>query len=690
MNKTVHYLIILLACTLLLTSSCDTNGPRLRLGCFPTSTPGTRFLSADKLGNHSYGFSPLEKNGITYTCRGGHIDITHLRIGADNTRYMADTLYKGIMKGKTDFSFVLSGDASRHKVKLSYPENWNNQKNKTIAREVSIQLGQYIAFNATTWHEILTWFGYHTMIIFPEFQSAFSWEDTYSNLLGTRIAAKALQDTEHKFNKAMTLALNEEMENLGACSARDAHKAAQQVRGRWFKGNIAVAIKKRNLDIGLDDGFVTPMIVPDFCLDAKPKPYPAPSPDVSGYGFSMEYRIHPREFERGKIFKIVYPDKKGNTIHPKTHFAPIVAYIKNIAVQKYGSQVATAYDPDAITQQPLTIAAAPADKKTEIIQLATTPNLKDSQPEIETINLAPAQTIEQPKIQHLNIATATTIEQLHEPEPIEIAAVPTIEPKEAAAVEIARIPTIQEPQPVDPLETITIESPITEHIEIATAAPAEQPQPIPIEVAQLPAIEEPQLVRIIEVPTIEKIRDLQLIEVAAAPAVSKPQPDTLEITRATTIKQPKPIEITTARTIEIIQEPSPIEIAKAPIVKQPQPIEAIETPTIEQPAYRPVIIAKAPAPQETELIETAQIPTLKDPGPFAPVEAPNLQKPQPVKIAAAIEEIEKPSTIEIAIANINKRLRAKPVEVIQAPTLEKSDPVEIAIAAITKRLRAKN
>lgn len=351
-NRAFRYLIIGSACIAALTiSGCGIDRPRPRLGCYPTSTPGSVFVSSSKLGRHSYGYSPFEKNGITYAYKAGHIDIAHLRIGADHTKYIAQKLYKALLKDQDEFSFSLTADRSKHIVQISYPKNWKQSKQELIAGEVALQLAQYLTFSATTWHEILTWFGYRTMFIFPEFSSAFSWEDIYSNLLGTRIACKALRDTEHKYNQAVTLALRQELNDLGGQSARVARRAAQKVRGEWFKGNLIVSMKKRNLDIGLDDNRITPMIIPGICQGARPKSYPVPDSDVSRYGFSIKYHILPREFEKGKILRIVYPNGKGKMIKPDIHFAPIMAHIREKAIKKYGIEVATAYDPDRIVEQ---------------------------------------------------------------------------------------------------------------------------------------------------------------------------------------------------------------------------------------------------------------------------------------------------------------------------------------------------
>ena len=378
MRKRSGFLLIWLICAAILAvSGCGIGKPRPRLGCYPTSTPGSRFVSADRLGKHSYGYSPFEKNGITYTCKGGHIDIAHLRISADNTRYITTELYKGMLEGKRDFSFDLTADKSLHIVKLSYPKNWEQSADKeAIAKKVSLELGQYLTFSETTWHEMLTWYGYQTMAIFPEQASAFSWEDMYSNLLGIRLAAQALQDNEHGYNKALTLALDKEMKILGGKSAHFAREAAESVRSQWFEGNVFVSMEKRNLDIGLDDNYVTPMIVPQVCHGAKPMPYPVPDLDISGYGFSMDYQIRPREFEKGRILKIVYPNGDGKTIKPNIHFAKIMDDIRKTTLEKYGDESIVAYDPDKIKENNhIQIAKDAGVKKSELVKTAVIPNI---------------------------------------------------------------------------------------------------------------------------------------------------------------------------------------------------------------------------------------------------------------------------------------------------------------------------
>jgi len=253
------------------------------------------------------------------------------------------------MKSGAGFSFKLKADHSMCFAQITYPENWqglSQQDKERIAREISLKLGQYLAFTATTWHEILTWFGYKCLGIFPEFPSAFSWEDSFSNLLGTHIAAGALRDSEHKFEEAMTLAIDQELERLGVRSRSAAINAAENARGKWFVGYplYLVNMKKRNFDIGLDDGYVTPTIIPRIagCERIQAQSYPVPNLDfLTEYRFCVKLEIEPREWEKGKILSIVYPDAKTRKerLEPVTAFARIMNYIKEDAVTRYGYDV---------------------------------------------------------------------------------------------------------------------------------------------------------------------------------------------------------------------------------------------------------------------------------------------------------------------------------------------------------------
>ncbi|MGH2272828.1 DUF4056 domain-containing protein [Anaerohalosphaeraceae bacterium U12dextr] len=319
---------------LLAVPGCSINDePRPRLGSYATSTPGTNFLDLSTLGDHKYYDGLFEKNGIVYTCRGGHIDIAHLRIAADYTRYLYNRTKQCLLKTDRQFSFKLNVEPSRYYIRLTYPKNWKDlpaSQKEQIAQDVALELGQYLTFTMVTWHEVLTFFGYKSMAFLPEFASAFSWEDNYSNLLGIRLAAEAIRTRPQDYDMAMTALIKAQMEYLGIVSAAEAHAAAEAMRGVWFEGNILVTMKVRNMDIGLDDGQITPLLVPSMCDQPQPQSYPVPTlTSFHKHGFTMDLYIRPQEFERDQILKVVCPDGGCNRICMPDDLPIFLAYIKD-------------------------------------------------------------------------------------------------------------------------------------------------------------------------------------------------------------------------------------------------------------------------------------------------------------------------------------------------------------------------
>ena len=320
--------------------------PRIRFGAYPTSTLGTFFIGPN-LGKHGYHVPLGEKNGIAYTCRAGHVDIIHVRIAADWTAYLAAETYKTLMSGKPGFSYKLAVDRSRNYVTLSYPPDWDRlsrTEQSAAAGEAAMALGPYLAFTMTTWHEILTWFGFRCIGLATEFPSAFSWEDSFSNLLGTVVAVRALQDTRHPYNEAIEIAMDEEMEKLGILPAKVAKDASQRVKGDWFTGSALffVDIKKRNFDVGLDDGYITPTLLPGVteCPNAEPASYPVPTLDVlTRHGFTVKLQTRSREWERDKIFVVLFGNPRDRLVEPMIHIPRLIEYARQNAIDQYGYMV---------------------------------------------------------------------------------------------------------------------------------------------------------------------------------------------------------------------------------------------------------------------------------------------------------------------------------------------------------------
>ena len=337
--KPLALVAVVAGIALTMTGCMSINGsPRTRAGAYPASTIGTPFTDVNGLGKHSYGYSFLDNGGIAYTCRGGHIDIDHLKIAADHTKYLSEKTYSHLVRGDKEFTFGLNVDPSRYFVDLGYPAGWQNlpkEEKEKISREVAIYLGQYLTFTMISWHEILTWYGFKTIGVLPEFPSAFSWEDSYSNLLGTKLGAQALRDTSRGYDEAMTILIKHELEYLGVQSARASRDASEKMRGKWFSGITLPDITERNMDIGLDDGYITPTLVPGICPDAEPQSYPVPTLDnCYKYGFSIKLEVEPRTWEQHRIFKVAYPHKNGTRIKLPEHLPAILDDMKKEAEKK--------------------------------------------------------------------------------------------------------------------------------------------------------------------------------------------------------------------------------------------------------------------------------------------------------------------------------------------------------------------
>lgn len=329
-NKLISLSLLIMFITFPLVGCGLTGSPRPRAGYLPTATVGIHFPNPDNLGSHSYGFGFGEAGGIVYTCKAGHVDLDHIRGNADQMRYLIKKIRKVLSKKQKKFSFSISGEMSSHKITLTYPYDLDNRAGKEqVIEEVAVGTAAYLVFNATVWHEMQTWFGVHFAGFEPEFNSAFSWEDTYSNLLGIYIGIEAME--ADNFDKAMTVGIDKKLAELEVRPRSVAIAASDKVRGDWYTGNFIPNTKMRNFDIGLD-GSVTPTLVPGIeGCNSQALPLAVPNLEVlKKYGFSMYYEIKPNVFEQGRMFKAAQSKK----IVPEIHYPIMIEYIKKQASQK--------------------------------------------------------------------------------------------------------------------------------------------------------------------------------------------------------------------------------------------------------------------------------------------------------------------------------------------------------------------
>ena len=343
-----NYVLMALSAVLLFSGCQAGSRPRLRRSDFFGNPWGMRFADPNNLGPHCLDNCHDEGLGLVYTCRAGFIDMGHLREAADRTYCITEIAYENLMQSKTNFSYRVI-EPSQYHITLGYPDHWqglSTQKKEDAAREISIQLGQYLAHTSLIWHEIITWYGFSSSGPFPEKISAFSPEDPYSDVTGTRLAAEILSDPqcfydETAYEQAMVKQIDKTLKELDAQPPETAMQALKAIKGKWYTGGyyFFVDMKKRNFDVGLDDGIVTPWLAPGICPDAVPQDCPAPTLDFAAdYGFKIEVRIDPIIFQRGAIYKVLGIER-SDRITPYIHFSVIIESIRKEAKQLVGDRV---------------------------------------------------------------------------------------------------------------------------------------------------------------------------------------------------------------------------------------------------------------------------------------------------------------------------------------------------------------
>ncbi|MHC4288309.1 MAG: DUF4056 domain-containing protein [Planctomycetota bacterium] len=334
MTFKTNHLISVLACLAFLGTGCG--GPRARWGF----TPLEKYGDPNQLGTHSYNFSGSEGYGVLYTLRGGSIDPDHVRGIADLTRWTYIRAKATIEKGNNSFAVRPAFEMTTNKVKIEYPDSWDNftpAEKRRIAHEAALIIAPVVSYNCSIWHEMITWKGTHFMLIEPEHNSAFSWDDLYSNLIGTELAIRAIKGgniTVSDYNRAMTELIDEELRRLQVVSRTQAIEMIESVHGTWHNGIFE--LMKRNMDIGYDDGVVTPSLIPGY-TDEEPISRTIPTLDgLDELGITVKYTISSVYYENFELKKIA---GTKTAVEPIKHYPTIMKNIEQEAVDKYGYQI---------------------------------------------------------------------------------------------------------------------------------------------------------------------------------------------------------------------------------------------------------------------------------------------------------------------------------------------------------------
>jgi hypothetical protein len=235
-------------------------------------------LDISELGTHQYNKGTIsleprggerllsdEASGILYTCRGGFIDLAHVRDNADRTLYLVSQIGRLAAAGGT---IPITGEGAERRIVLK-PLDARLVRAYGL-REVAMSLAEWLSFQASIWHEITTWYGWSSTA-FSERPSAFSLEDLYSNLVGIKITGAIVRrhaaPSEVAYNQAATRVLNDALGKLGPLPRDASRRAFEYVDGIWWDSTKRVPdvqlVRHRNFNIG-------PTLYPWKLKDAQP------------------------------------------------------------------------------------------------------------------------------------------------------------------------------------------------------------------------------------------------------------------------------------------------------------------------------------------------------------------------------------------------------------------------------------
>ena len=251
------------------------DSPRLRLGAMPFDAWYSPWeaLDADALGQHRHeggGVIALPwgsprsaevSRGILYTEAGGFLDIAHLRNAIDLTRFVHAQVAPKIAIGRPTTLRLLAAEPDLYHLRLDPPPGATPAERA----EAAVQIAGRVAYLMTTWHEVLTWYGYRGMGVITEQPSAFSYDDAASHRVGVELAMEVLREVAPDprgprkpgaeeidtavFDAAVTAALPRVLHGLGAVPPEEATERMRSLEGSWWADGRPLL---RVIDLGLD------------------------------------------------------------------------------------------------------------------------------------------------------------------------------------------------------------------------------------------------------------------------------------------------------------------------------------------------------------------------------------------------------------------------------------------------------
>jgi hypothetical protein len=231
--------------------------------------------------------------GLVYSCKGGFIDIGHLRDNADWTAkiiyHLPNWLGSGsVIEGRNEGGF-------KHR-NVFFPK-LEDHLVSSLSKEDRKKIAIAISYGFATLHEIATGFKVavsapQTLIMY-ERASSFSVEDQYSNLLGAYLGAEAALG-KLPFNEGMTLLLNQKLKELNGLDSIKTSLVHQSLEGKWWRKDPLVrfqSVLKRNFGAG---DKVIPTLVGEnqFCSLDSPDILSVPDKLSNGLSVNDYFRIN--------------------------------------------------------------------------------------------------------------------------------------------------------------------------------------------------------------------------------------------------------------------------------------------------------------------------------------------------------------------------------------------------------------
>jgi hypothetical protein len=286
-----------------------------------------------------------ENNGLVYTCRGGFVDLAHMREYADMTVYLAAKIERRLDTGGV---IELADQGGKRRIRLRAIDA---ERIADVGRHaLAVELAQWLALQMSTWHEIASWYGYGSVPYWPEKMSAFSPEDVYSTLLGIKLAGGIISShdigDDDEYDRAMDAWIKTALKRMQVTSKESATVAIYAVEGRWWDSSRRLPdwrlLLRRNFEVGPS---LTPWLVsmafaseraPSIgCDDAGP-PLRLRSPaSFEGVRFDHDATLEIAVEDRVAANGLPFPHRRTRRI-TQADFPWIVERTRRAAVAAFG------------------------------------------------------------------------------------------------------------------------------------------------------------------------------------------------------------------------------------------------------------------------------------------------------------------------------------------------------------------